>query len=182
VNELVRGEVATEITVVQDAWGERHVHVRADLTNAVLTLESLVCSKPVGKRAVFDFDVVKGSKYPVEMPNVRLDGENVAIAGWMGAGPDFRVKEYNFPQFSLNVVSNFQANGRLRADNVWEIVAKGVTYDGRDLFRSFFNPMPEKVGKHRPGIDLRAEFDTVLGFSAHPCATCGCRCRSAPAR
>jgi hypothetical protein len=139
--------------------------VRADLTNAELTLESLAWSKPVGKRAVFEFDVVKGSKYPVEMHNVRLDGENVAIAGWMGAGPDFRVKEYRFPQFSLNVVSNFEAHGKLRADNVWEVTAKGATYDGRDLFRSFFNPMPEKVGKHRPGLDLRAEFETVLGFS-----------------
>jgi hypothetical protein len=164
LNELVRGEVAAEITVVQDARGERHVHVRADLTNAELTMDSLAWSKPVGKRAVFEFDVVKGTKYPVEMHNVRLDGENVAIAGWMGADPDFRVKEYKFPQFSLNVVSNFEAHGKLRADNVWEVTAKGVTYDGRDLFRSFFNPMPEKVGKHRPGLDVRAEFETVLGF------------------
>jgi AsmA-like C-terminal region len=164
VNELVRGEVAAEITVVQDARGERHIHVRADLTNAELTLDSLAWNKPVGERGVFEFDVVKGTKYPVEMHNVRLDAENVAIAGWMGAGPDFRVKEYRFPQFSLNVVSNFEANGKLRADNVWEITAKGATYDGRDLFRSFFNPAPEKAGKNRPGIDLRAEFDTVLGF------------------
>jgi hypothetical protein len=82
----------------------------------------------------------------------------------MAAGADFIVKEYRFPQFSLNVVSNFQAQGRLRADNVWEITAKGVTFDGRDLFRSFFNPMPEKVDKTKPGIDLRAEFDTVLGY------------------
>jgi hypothetical protein len=164
VNDLVRGEVAAEITVVQDAQGERHVRVRADLTNAELTLESLAWSKPVGKRAVFEFDVAKGTEYPVEMHNVRLDGENVAIAGWMGAGPDFRVKEYRFPQFSLNVVSNFDARGKLRADNVWEVKAKGVTYDGRDLFRSFFNPMPEKAGKHRPGLDLRADFETVLGY------------------
>ena len=164
VNDLVRGEVAAEITVVQDVRGERHVHVRADLTNAELTLDGLAWNKPVGERGVFEFDVVKGTKYPVEMHNVRLDGENVAIAGWMGAGPDFRVKEYRFPQFSLNVVSNFEANGKLRADNVWEVTAKGATYDGRDLFRSFFNPAPEKAGKNRPGVDLRAEFDTVLGF------------------
>src|SRR5262249_8339623 len=79
----------------------------------------------------------------------------------------FRAKEYRFPHFSLNVVSNFEAHGKLRAaDNVWEVTAKGATYDGRDLFRSFFvNPAPEKVGKNRPGLDLHAEFDTVLGFS-----------------
>ena len=163
INELVQGEVATEITVVQNAKGEPQVHLRADLTNAQLTLESLAWSKPVGKRAIFEFDIVKGTSYPFEMHNVRLDGENVAIAGWMGAGADFRVKEYRFPQFSLNVVSNFSANGKLRADNVWDITAKGVTFDGRDLFRSFYSPKPEKFDKHKEGFDVRAEFDTVLG-------------------
>jgi len=165
LDDIVRGEVGAEITVVQDAQGGRHVHVRADLTNAELTLESLAWRKPVGTRGVFEFDLVKGAKYPIELHNVRLDGENVAIAGWMGAGQDFRVKEYRFPQFSLNVVSNFETQGKLRPDNVWEVTAKGATYDGRDLFRSFFlNPAAEKPGKNRPGLDLRAEFDTVLGF------------------
>jgi hypothetical protein len=140
------------------------VHVRSDLTNAQVLLDSLAWSKPVGKRAVFEFDVVKGTKYPFEMPNVRLDGDNVAIAGWMAADADFVVREYRFPQFSLNVVSNLEAYGTLRADNVWEIRAKGKTFDGRDLFRSFFNPMPEKVDPTKPGVDVHAEVDTVLGF------------------
>jgi AsmA-like C-terminal region/Protein of unknown function len=166
LNDIVQGEVGTEVTVVQDAQGDRHVHVRADLTNAELVLESLAWNKPVGERGVFEFDVVKGSKYPIEYRNVRLDGENIALGGWMGAGQDLRVKEYRFPQFSLNVVSNFEAHGKLRADNVWDVTAKGAFYDGKDLFRSFFsNPAPEKTGKNRPGLDLRAEFESVLGFS-----------------
>jgi hypothetical protein len=82
----------------------------------------------------------------------------------MGAGDDFRVREYRFPQFSLDVVSNFEARGKLRADNVWEVTAKGPTYDGRDLFKSFFFVPTEKQDKQRPGLDLNAEFDTVLGF------------------
>jgi hypothetical protein len=167
INDIVHGEVGAEVTVVQDAQGGRQVHVRANLTNAELTLEGLAWDKPVGERGVFEFDVVKGTgKYPIEYINVRLDGENIALAGWMGAAADFRVKEYRFPQFSLNVVSNFEANGKLRADNVWEVTAKGAFYDGKDLFRSFFaSPAPERTGKNRPGLDLRAEFETVLGFS-----------------
>jgi AsmA-like C-terminal region/Protein of unknown function len=166
LNDIVQGEVGAEVTVVQDAQGDRHVHVRADLSNAELTLEHLAWNKPVGERGVFEFDVIKGSKYPIEYRNVRLDGENIALGGWMGAGQDLRVKEYRFPQFSLNVVSNFEAHGKLRADNVWEVTAKGAFYDGKDLFRSFFgNPAPERTGKNRPGLDLRAEFDTVRGFS-----------------
>jgi hypothetical protein len=61
-------------------------------------------------------------------------------------------------------VSNFEARGKLRPDNVWEVTAKGPTFDGRDLFKSFFFVPPEKSDKERPGLDLKAEFDTVLGF------------------
>jgi AsmA-like C-terminal region len=83
----------------------------------------------------------------------------------MGATQDFRVKEFRFPQFSINIVSSFEAHGTLR-DNVWEVVAKGPRYDGRDLFQSFFdiNMAVDKGGKHRPGLDLRADIETVVGF------------------
>jgi hypothetical protein len=164
INDLVHGEAGVEITVTFDAKGEPHAHLRADLANAELTLEALGWRKPVGRRAVFEFDFAKGTgTYPVEMRSVRLDGENIAVAGWMGAGHDFKVREYRFPQFSLDVVSNFEANGKLRADNVWEVTAKGPTFDGRDLFRSFFF-VPLEKHKDNAGLDLRAEFDTVLGF------------------
>lgn len=166
LNDIVQGEVGIEITVAQDAQGERDIHVRADLVNAELFLESLAWHKPKGRPSIFDFDLAKGGIYPTELRNVRLVGENVAIAGWMGAGSDFRIKEFRFPQFSVNVVTSLEAQGKLRADNVWEVTAKGPTYDGKDLFQSFFdiNLVPDKGTKTRPGLDLRAEIDTVVGF------------------
>jgi hypothetical protein len=164
INDLVRGEMGLEVSVAQDPKGEARVHVRADLANAELVLEGLGWRKPVGRRAVFEFDVAKGTTYPTELRNVRLDGENIAIVGWMGMGQDMLVREYRFPQFSLDVVSNFAANGKLRSDNVWDVTAKGSAYDGRDLFKSFFFVPTDKLDKEYAGIDLRAEFDTVLGF------------------
>ncbi len=166
VNDLVQGSVGVDITVEQDARGERHIHLGADLTNAELFLESLAWHKPKGRPALFEFDLGKGANHPIELRNVKLHGENVAIAGWMGAGADFRVKEFRFPQFSINVVTSFEAHGKLRADNVWEVFAKGPVYDGKDMFQSFFdaNIAPDKGSKQRPGVDLRAEIDTVVGF------------------
>ena len=129
------------------------MHVRADLANAELMLESLAWHKPKGRPSLFEFDFAKGSVYPAELRNVKLVGENVAIAGWMGAGSDYRVKEFRFPQFSLNVVTSFEAHGKLRADNVWEVTAKGPTYDGKDLFQSFFdiNHAADRSGKAAAG-------------------------------
>ncbi len=166
INDIVQGEVGVEISIAQDAKGERDVHLRADLVNAELLLESLAWHKPRGRPSVFEFDLAKGSTYPTELRNVKLVGDNVAIAGWMGAGSDFRIKEFRFPQFSVNVVTSLETHGKLRADNVWDVVAKGPTYDGKELFQSFFdiNQMPDKGAKTRPGLDLRAEIDTVVGF------------------
>jgi hypothetical protein len=83
----------------------------------------------------------------------------------MGADADFKVKEFRFPQFNLNVITVFETQGRLRADNVWEVFAKGPTFDGKDLFRSFFDVdvAPDRGSKGRTGLDLRANIDTVLG-------------------
>ena len=166
LNEIVQGEVGVEVVVMHDVNGERDVHVRADLVNAELFLESLAWHKPKGRPSLFEFDLAKGTVYPTELRNVKLVGDNVAIAGWMGAEADFRIKEFRFPQFSVNVVTNLEAHGRLRADNVWEVTAKGPIYDGKDLFQSFFdiNLASGKNGKTRPGLDLRAEIDTVVGF------------------
>lgn len=165
LNDLVRGEVGVELIVHHDAKGERQAHFRADLTNAELKLEGLAWQKPPGQSCTFEFDLVKGTAYPNELRNVRLVGNDVAVAGWMGADADFKVKEFRLPQFTLDVISVFETHGRLRADNVWEVFAKGPTFDGKDLFRSFFDVdvAPDRGPKKRTGLDLRAEIDTVLG-------------------
>jgi AsmA-like C-terminal region len=167
LNDIVQGEVGMEVLVSRDARNERHVQVRADLVNAELYLESVAWRKPKGRSSVFQFDVVKGSRQPTELHNVKLVGDNVAIEGWMGIGSDHRLKEFRFPQFSLNVVGALDVTGKLRPDNVWDITAKGATYDGRDVFRSFFDVgrIPDQADKTRPGLDLRADIDTVIGFS-----------------
>jgi hypothetical protein len=90
----------------------------------------------------------------------------VAIEGWMGIGADNKVKEFRFPNFSLNVVTSLETHGKVRPDGIWEVTAKGPTYDGRDLFRAFFDVAQfDQSTKVRPGLDLRAEIDTVVGYS-----------------
>ena len=168
INDMVQGDVGIDVTVSRDPRGERRVHVRADLLNADVVLESVAWRKPKGRGSVFEFDVVKaGATYPTELHNVRLVGDNVAIEGWMGIGADNKLKEFRFPNFSLNVVTSLEAHGKMRADGIWDVSAKGPTYDGRDLFRSFFDVshLGDPGAKNRTGLDLRAEVGTVVGYS-----------------
>lgn len=85
----------------------------------------------------------------------------------MGIGADNEVKEFRFSNFALNTLSTLSAQGEMRSDGVWDVTVKGPIYDGRDLFRSLFDVahMPDRESKMRPGLDLRAEIDTVVGFS-----------------
>ena len=167
INDLVQGDVGVEVTVGRDGHGERRVHLRADLLNAEVLLDSVAWRKPKGKPSIFEFDVVKGGNtHATELMNVKLVGDDVAIEGWMGIGADNKVKEFRFPNFSLNVVTSLETHGKVRPDGIWEVTAKGPTYDGRDLFRAFFDVSQFDQGaKVRPGLDLRAEVDTVVGYS-----------------
>jgi AsmA-like C-terminal region/Protein of unknown function len=168
INDIVQGEVAAEITVARDAQNEQRVHLRADLANAEIVLDSIAWKKPKGRSSTFQCDIVRnGTTHPIELMNVQLVGDNVAIEGWMGVGPDHRVREYRFPNFSINVITSLQAHGKMRPDGVWEVTAKGPRYDGRDLFQSFFDVagIHDRDSKVRPGLDLRAEVDTVVGYN-----------------
>ena len=98
LNELVQGEVGVEVLVSHNASNERSVQVRADLVNAEVFLESVAWRKPKGRPSIFQFDVVKGTgQLPTELHNVKLVGDNVAVEGWMGIGPDHKLKRVPLP-------------------------------------------------------------------------------------
>ena len=169
LDDLVQGEVPIELIVQRGTGDDLKLHVVADLSAAELMLDELQWRKPVGRPAKLEFDVGKGRQpKTLELQNFKVSGENIAVDGWVAIGPDNKPREYYFPEFSLNVVTNLEVQGTLRPDRVWDVKAHGKTFDARDLFRSFFafgQEPPKPVRKNKPGIDLSAEIDTVLGIN-----------------
>ncbi|MEW5962789.1 MAG: AsmA-like C-terminal region-containing protein [Pseudomonadota bacterium] len=170
INHMVQGEVPIEITVTPGQRPEPTVQLRADLTNADLVLEAIAWRKPPGRSAFLQFDIAEGTTHKRELQNFRVAGDSIAIEGWAALGADNRLKEFFFPDFSLNVVTRLEVQGKLGSDNVWAIKARGPTFDGRDFFRSLFSvgqvtDKPVKPLKPREGIDLDATIDNVIGFS-----------------
>jgi hypothetical protein len=170
VNHILQGEVPVEITITRDERQEPAVRLRADLSAADLVLQNVSWRKPPGRSATLQCDIVQGSDNRMELQNFKVAGDDVAIEGWAAIGADNRLREFSFPDFSLNVVTRMQVEGTLGPDNVWKVKARGPTFDGREFFRSLFSlgqladdhPKPEKP---RDGIDLEAEIGTVIGFS-----------------
>ena len=169
-NHLVHGEVPVEVTITRSADEEHRVHVWADMTRADMVLDNVAWRKPPGRTAIMQFDLRPGVRYETELHNFQIVGDDIAISGWMGLDSNERLKEFQFPEFSVNVISRLEVRGTLRQDHVWDVVAEGQTYDGRDAFRSLFSvgelgdqPLPKRP--NAPGLDLKAEIATVIGFS-----------------
>lgn len=171
VNDLVQGETPVEVLVGFNEAGQPQPRVRIDLTKAELTFQPIAWQKAPGRPATFFFDPVRGpgvgAAQRLELQNMKLVGDDIALEGWMAIGPDNKPREFSFPEFTLNVVSRLAVHGKRRQDNVWEINAKGPTFDGRDLFRALFSLGQTKtvVKKDKPGLDITAEIETVIGFS-----------------
>jgi hypothetical protein len=170
VNHIVQGEVPVEITITRGQRNEPAIRLRADLSNADLLLENVSWHKSPGRPAMLQCDIAQGRTHKIELQNFKVAGDDNAIEGRAAIGADNRLREFYFPDFSLNVVTRMEVQGSLGPDNVWKVKAHGSTFDGRDFFRSLFSlgQLAEQhppAKKPRDGIDLEAEISNVIGFS-----------------
>lgn len=168
VNHIVQGDVGLEITVTPVPDQPPKVHVKADLTPSELTFEDMAWVKLPGRKAILDLDVKKGDTNPLELHNIKLVGENIAVEGWAAIDSKNDLKEFFFPEFSVNVVSRLEVQGKLGGDRVWKVKASGPTFDGKDLFTSLVSlggTQDRGIRALRPaaGMDVEATIGNVLG-------------------
>ncbi|MEQ1613448.1 MAG: hypothetical protein ABL904_11900, partial [Hyphomicrobiaceae bacterium] len=167
-SQIILGDIPVDLTMTRGGNGERQTRVRADLSGAELIIEPMAWRKAPGRQALLEFDVVRAQKNRTELQNFRLVGDDIAIDGNMAIDGRGRLVEFHFPNFALTLVSRMELQGSLRADNVWDVKARGQYWDGRDFFRQLFavGQTPEKpvpIKKDQPGVDLKAEIENVLG-------------------
>lgn len=170
MNHLVQGEVAADVTITQTESGELAIHVQGDLTNAELILEELAWRKQPGRQASLQFDMVATDPERTELNNFKVVGDMIAVDGRVVTNSKRELVEYAFPNFSLNVVSRLDVRGKVDANRIWKVTAKGSTFDARDLFRSLLalgKTTGTSVAPMEPvvGVDLTAEIGTVIGHS-----------------
>jgi hypothetical protein len=169
LDDLVQGEVPLEVQVAMGAGDAPKVQVSADLSSAELTIDGLSWRKPAGRAARLGFDVAKARQGKgFELQAFKVSGDGVAIDGTVEIGPDNKAQSYRFPGFSLNVVTNLEVEGVKRKDRIWQVKARGKTFDATELIRTHYSVSGERRVKKRTnvkGIDLEAHIDTVLGLN-----------------
>jgi hypothetical protein len=168
LNHMISGDIPVDAYITRGPRGEQQVRVRADLTGAELNIEPLAWRKTPGRQALLEFEVVRGpQKNRVELQGFKVVGDDIAIDGSLVVDGKGRFIEFNFPNFSLTLVSRLELHGTLRSDNVWDVKARGQYWDGREFFRQMFSigQAPERAAgkKELAGVDLKAEIDNILG-------------------
>ncbi|MBU2581198.1 MAG: DUF3971 domain-containing protein [Alphaproteobacteria bacterium] len=166
LDEFVTGDVPVVVTIDNPGQAEQSVHVRADLTNAVLMLGVVAWKKPSGREAFFDFDLVEKDGGKV-LSNVRIAKSDIAIEGEIEFDNKGRVKRFEFPSFSLDLVSRLSVTGKTAGDGVWKIAVNGKSYVGHTYFRSLFSvgdAQVQSTAAAGEGYDVTANIETVQGF------------------
>ncbi|MFY0613907.1 MAG: AsmA-like C-terminal region-containing protein [Hyphomicrobiaceae bacterium] len=169
VNHILSGIVDVDISLIPRTGGGFGSKVRANLTRAAIAIDSLAWLKPKGRLTQLEFDVVPGKKHPFELSNLRVVGDGIAIQGRAMLNAAYGLQAFDLPLFSIDRVTRLNMRGKLQRNNVWQVVVRGQTFEGRSLFRSLFDTgraarLPKVPRAQQMGVDLEAEITTVLGF------------------
>lgn len=171
INHFLRGGVACELTVNLRKGAPPLVHFEANLADADVLMAGFGWRKPPGQRAVLTLDVEGAPQGGgLELKNFNLQGDDLAMRGSLSLDDKHQPVAFNFPVLTLNTQTKMEMSGELgRNNNVWQVRAKGSSYDGRQFFRALFSagqiaddqPQPPKDA---PGVDMKIDLDTVIGF------------------
>ena len=168
INDIVAGEMPVEIQLKLRRQGLPSIHVVSDLTGADLLFADVAWRKPSGRRMRVEFDVVADNSERIELQNVQAVGQGIAIEGWAALDKNNILREFYFPDFSIDTVTRLRLQGKQSDKRIWSVKAIGPTYDGRTFFGSLFslvdlsNDRP-KARDPSKGMDLDAQIENVVG-------------------
>ena len=169
VNHLVHGPTPITLRIARLGGGATPpvMNVQADLTDAQLLFGGLGWTKPAGRAATVQLDVVPKEDGSTVLDNLKILGDDIDIRGGIALDANQHLKEFYFSDFSVNHLTHIEISATVRDDQVLDIKAEGPSFDGRQFFQSLFSA-GQLDGSAEPvdpfGVDLTARVGTVTGF------------------
>jgi hypothetical protein len=167
ISHLLKGPLPVTLSVARNAQGAQSLSMQADLTQAQLIFGNMGWTKPKGRAATMQFDIVQGEDGSTDLKNFKILGNDIAIDGSISLDPEQHLKAFYFSDFSFDMLTHVEINAAVRDGNVLEVEAHGPSYNGKQFFQSLFSAgqLAEDAEPPDPfSVDLTARFGTVVGF------------------
>jgi hypothetical protein len=167
ISHLLKGPLPVTLSVARTAEGAQSLSMQADLTPAQLVFGNMGWTKPQGRSASLQFDIVQYEDGSTDLKNFKILGDEIAIDGSISLDPEQHLKSFNFSDFSFDMLTHVEINAAVRDGNVLEVDAHGPSYNGKQFFQSLFSAgqVAEVADPRDPfSVNLTARFGTVVGF------------------
>ena len=167
ISHLLHGPVPVTLDINRSAQGAQAFSMQADLTQAQLIFGNMGWTKPPGRAATIQFDIVQGEDGSTDLKNLKILGDDIAINGTISLDPEQHLKGLYFSDFSFDSLTHVEINATVRDGSVLEVNAHGPSYDGKQFFQSLFSAgqLVENSEPHDPfSVNLTARLGTVAGF------------------
>lgn len=167
ISHLVKGPLPVTLSVARNAEGAQSLSMQADLTPVQLVFGNMGWTKPQGRSASLQFDIVQFEDGSTDLKNFKILGDDMAIDGSISLDAEQHLKSFYFSDFSFDALTHVEINAAVRDGNVLEVDAHGPSYNGKQFFQSLFSAgqLAEDANPRDPfSVDLTARFGTVVGF------------------
>lgn len=167
MSHLLKGPLPVTLSVARNAEGVQGLSMQADLTPTQLVFGNMGWTKPQGRSASLQFDIVQFEDGSTDLKNFKILGDEIAIDGSISLDPEQHLKSFYFSDFSFDMLTHVEINATVRDGNVLEVDAHGPSYNGKQFFQSLFSAgqLAEDADPRDPfSVDLTARFGTVVGF------------------
>ncbi|HHI82009.1 MAG TPA: hypothetical protein ENJ99_02545, partial [Rhizobiales bacterium] len=162
LSRYVRGAVGLTLKASVSDGQVSKVHVKADLSNAILAVDEIDWVHPAGKdtRAEFDVDFSRPGR---KISNFAVNGGGMRIRGNMIFRPDGGVEKADFPQFRLSKLNDMSLSVRRKGRAVLMSI-KGKVFDARPLINRAFADRRAPTGPADaiPPIKITFAFDRII--------------------
>lgn len=166
---ILHGETRFEVLVSPRKNDAPNIRVVADIGKAELLFRSLAWRKGPGVAGSVAFEVVEEGNERLLLKDFKASGPDMAVSGEVRVSQKRGIESFSFPNFTLDLSTHLDVQGRLKSKNLWELKVKGRTFDGRNFYRSLFSVGTVDGAAKVPqdddaDLDLRAEIEHVVGF------------------
>ena len=137
LSDYVVGTTPVKVKTIIDNGRVISAHIDADLSDAILKLDAIKWQRIAAKGTTASLDLDLSDPKAISITDLRLNGEDLKIAGDIAMGADGSFRSANFSTFRLDAANDLKVALKDK-DGLLVVNATGNSFDARPLMANLF--------------------------------------------